>query len=50
MMAKKLNPGINIELNFTLFQTRVITTVGNNKKVSVSYPGFIGLRAGILLN
>jgi hypothetical protein len=50
IMSKKLKPGINIELNYTLFQTRVITTIGNNKNVSISHPGFIGLRAGILLN
>ena len=50
MMAKKINPGINIELNYTLFQTRVITSDGNNKSVSASHPGFIGLGAGILLN
>jgi hypothetical protein len=50
IMSKKSNPDINIELNFTLFQTRVITNVGNNKNVSISHPGFIGLRAGILLN
>ena len=50
MMAKKINPGLNIELNYTMFQTRVIKSVGNNNNVIVSHPGFIGLGAGILLN